>query len=103
MKNSIIIYSLSFILFACGTAAQLYQPVEADVKNVTAKGTVTDLASLQQGYKLFEQHCTKCHGLTPPPRKSPEQWNHILSKMFPKTKMTEQEKTLVQNYILARR
>lgn len=103
MKKPIVIYSLSAILFACGTTTQLYQPVEADVQTAKTQGTVTDLVSLQQGYKLYQQHCTHCHGLTPPPRKSTEQWNHILSKMFPKTKMTEQEKTLVQNYILARR
>lgn len=103
MRKTIFLYCVVAFLLACGSTAQLYQPVDADVKNAMARGTGTDLAGLQQGYKLYQQHCTRCHGLTAPPRKTPEQWNRILSKMFPKTKMTEQEKTLVATYILARR
>jgi len=103
MKSNLLKLLVLSILFACGSTKALYQPVEADVQRMSEKGMTTNLASLQHGYELFAKNCVECHSLTPPPRKSVEQWNRILKQMFPKTKMTQQEQELVKSYITARR
>jgi mono/diheme cytochrome c family protein len=103
MRHSRKLVLISLLFAACGTSSKLFQPVEADVQHASANGKTTDMASLQKGYTLYQQHCSGCHALVAPPRRSMEQWNHILPKMFPKTKLTEQERGLVQSYIEARR
>ena len=101
--RSLLKLFVASILFACGSTKALYQPVDADVQRMSEKGMTTSLTSLQHGYELFSKNCAECHSLTPPPRKSVDQWNRILKQMFPKTKMTAQEQELVRVYITARR
>ena len=103
MKSNLLKLFVAILFFACGSTKALYQPVDADVQRMSEKGMMTSLASLQHGYELFSKNCAECHSLTPPPRKSVEQWNRILKQMFPKTKMTPQEQELVKSYITARR
>ena len=103
MKSNLLKLFVASILFACGSTKALYQPVDADVQRMSEKGMTISLTSLQHGYELFSKNCAECHSLTPPPRKSVDQWNRILKQMFPKTKMTAQEQELVRVYITARR
>lgn len=103
MKKLAWFFLFMSIFYACGSSKVLFEPVSADVQRMEENGVKTDLASLQHGYQLYSQHCSTCHGLIAPPRKSMEQWNRILPKMFPKTKLSPADQALITSYITARR
>jgi cytochrome c5 len=103
MKKAIILVIASLSVWACTSSKKLFEPWPEDVQHMSEKGIKTDLVTLQKGYQLYSSHCNNCHGLTAPPRKSMEQWNKILPKMFPKTNLTKEEQEVVKSYIAARR
>ena len=78
-------------------------PVPNDVQRASEQGVNTDLASLQEGHAIYLNNCGKCHALVAPPNRTIDQWNKILPKMFPKTKLTEEQQSKVRTYVMARR
>lgn len=78
-------------------------PVTGDVQSASEQGINTDMATLQAGHTLYMNNCGKCHALVAPPNRTIDQWNKILPKMFPKTRLTEDEQAKVRTYVMARR
>ena len=103
MKNKLLCLLLILAVTACTSSKKLMTPASGDVEKMSQQGVQTDMASLQAGHSLFLSNCGKCHALIPPPNRTVDQWNKILPKMFPKTKLTEEEQGKVRNYIMARR
>ena len=99
MKKSVIfsgiciLFSISFSSCLKNDKVDLYVPAESDT---TANASLEDL---QQGRELYIDNCKSCHNLYSPDEYSASQWNSILTKMAPRTNMTESEIILVKKYI----
>lgn len=57
-------------------------------------------AEIQQGKTLMEQRCIKCHSMKVVQDYSPERWEKILPKMSRKAKLSPQESSTLERYIL---
>lgn len=77
--------------FACSTA--LYIP---DEKN-TALGS--NLNDLKAGRKLYVEKCGSCHALVLPEKHTPAEWRTAVEQMQAKSKITDEEKTLILSYL----
>ena len=54
------------------------------------------------GYKLYSEKCAGCHQLYHPDKYTIGQWNSILSKMFPKAKVSSKDQQkLIEDYVYA--
>ena len=92
----IIVLTASFFLFSCKkyeVGSNAYIPSETDV---TATATLVDL---QKGRELYIQNCVQCHNLPSPDDYSPMNWNSVLTKMVPKTNLTDAQTLLVKKYV----
>ncbi|HOW30973.1 MAG TPA: cytochrome c [Bacteroidales bacterium] len=86
---------LLLALVACSTT-KMYTPSGANEnKRITAT-----LAELEQGRNLYVNNCNKCHGLSKPESRTPEQWTKVLESMAPKAKLTDAQKELVYKYLV---
>lgn len=90
------------ILLIVSCATQVANTV-AHLEPVPEKSEVLSSFSeeqLAQGELLFEQNCAECHKLKDPASRDPEQWNNVLKRMLPKTKLTYDESRLVRAYLV---
>jgi cytochrome c5 len=102
MKRQLALLSIALLLVACAGSKKM-QPTAADVERMNSSGSSIDLASLNEGYTLYEANCGKCHALEAPSSHSVADWEQILPAMFPKTKLTDSEQAKVRAYVMARR
>lgn len=108
MKKALYLSVVVALLTACSgskkttSSVDAMKPTEADVQKQVQAGVITDLATLENGYSLYTANCGTCHKLFEPSQKSMEQWNGILPKMFPKTKLSVTEQANVRAYIVAK-
>lgn len=82
MKKIICVFA-SIILISCGST-KLLTPTQADADRGSAKFSGLTLASLNEGKANFETHCTTCHGLKDPKKKTEDQWKSIVPRMAQK-------------------
>ncbi len=54
---------------------------------------------LAQGKTVYENSCAKCHELPNPKSYSSEKWIAIMKWMAPKAKLTQEQSTMVYNYV----
>lgn len=80
--NKLILSLCVFVLFSC--SAKLLAPTQADAERGMTKYEGLTLASLNEGKALFEQNCSKCHGLKSPTSRNEEKWNKIVPIMVKK-------------------
>ena len=94
MKNPFIFSIVCLIVFlsAC-LPVKLIPPTQFDADRMQEKFPGYTLSELNRGKGLFEQNCTKCHGLKNPASKSEEQWNKIVPKMV--NRLNKKEKMLL--------
>lgn len=57
------------------------------------------IVEVEKGQALYAVACTKCHYLYAPEGRNDKQWAHVLEEMFPKTKLSAEEKNLVERYV----
>lgn len=81
-----------------GSTAKSASTPEAAVAEV--KKNYTE-AQMQEGKKIWEASCDKCHKLFQPESHSVKAWERILPRMSKKAKLEEQQRGLVRAYILA--
>jgi cytochrome c5 len=76
---------LSFCVLALvSCSAKLLVPTQADADRGMTKYEGLSLTSLLEGKALFEQNCSKCHGLKSPTSRNEEKWNKIVPIMVKK-------------------
>ncbi|MFZ4523612.1 MAG: c-type cytochrome [Bacteroidales bacterium] len=81
-------------MLACSPA--LYVPTleVANRKNM-------DLNNLNEGRQLYTGHCGSCHRLHLPGEFGEQAWRSFTNSMQPRAKITDDEKRLILDYILA--
>ena len=95
LKSKILVVAvLGMLIYSC--SPKVAAPV-AEVKKIETPLT----PELAEGKMTFEKDCTKCHGLPEFSRHTKEQWVSVVDNMGKKAKLTEGQKTLVYNYIVA--
>lgn len=79
----------------------LYSCAPKFAASTTAVKNVELTPALAEGKNLFESNCTKCHGLPPVTKHTKEDWIPVVTRMAKKANLTEEQKGLVYNYIVA--
>jgi mono/diheme cytochrome c family protein len=79
------------MVWACGSA--LYLPTSATVSDPE------ELTSLQQGRKLYIDHCGSCHNLYKPDSYSKEKWTHQMQEMKVEAKISDAQADLILDYL----
>lgn len=93
MKTKIVTVSLiAIILYSCGGSKST--PPMVDVKKVEMT------PALVEGKNLYESNCAKCHKLFEPEKFTAEKWTRILEWMQPKAKITDEQRTIIFNYLV---
>ncbi|MFC4818609.1 MULTISPECIES: cytochrome C [unclassified Flavobacterium] len=104
MKNSkwTALAVLGVVLYACSpkvaTTTAPPKVVIATTETVTETILTPELA---KGKSLYEDSCANCHKLFPASKHDKEGWVVTLDRMAPKAKITEEEKVLIYNYLVA--
>ena len=83
---------LGILIYSC--SPKVAAPV-AEVKKVELT------PELAEGKLVFENNCAKCHGLPALTRHTKEEWIPVVTRMAKKAKLSEEQKGLVYNYIVA--
>jgi hypothetical protein len=78
-------------------------PIESDVAIANAHWQGTTLDNLTQGYSIYDDKCTDCHGVKKPQDFTEDEWNSIMPKMGRKAKLDTNQYKLVFRYILTKR
>lgn len=95
-KKSLRRYLLVLLLILLSCTPALYIPTE---REATEKGV--PLEELRQGRQLYVDHCGSCHMLYLPNQFSHYIWRQEVDEMQPRTRLSDREKQLILNYILA--
>jgi hypothetical protein len=102
-KYLVMILVLMSLVFVCCKGTQYLIPTDADVTNAQTHWKGTGLVQLTQGYAIFSDKCTDCHGLKKPQKWTEDEWLTIMQKMGRKAKLDSAQYNLVLHYILAKR
>ncbi|HXB11321.1 MAG TPA: hypothetical protein VNZ45_05000 [Bacteroidia bacterium] len=78
-------------------------PTESDVAIAGTHWQGTTIDNLNQGYSIFDDKCTDCHGVKKPQDFTVEEWNSIMPKMGRKAKLDSTQYNMVFRYILTKR
>ena len=78
-------------------------PAQPDVAIASAHWPGTTLDNLKQGYSIYNDKCTECHGTKKPQDFSVDDWNSIMPKMGRNAKLDSVQYAMVFHYILAKR
>jgi hypothetical protein len=104
-KHNVVYYSLmrykfgkiglvlfaAIVFFACKSA--LYIPSKETVK------ADINIETLKKGRTLYVNNCSSCHALYLPERYSKKEWVKWVDDMAPRSKITNEEKKLIQAYL----
>lgn len=78
-------------IWACGSA--LYIPTSETVNDTAS------LTELQEGRKLYINHCGSCHNLYKPQSYTREKWTHQMLEMKVEAKISDEQAVLILNYL----
>lgn len=98
MKTATII----FCIFFFGCSHKTIAPTEPASTSMEQKvpGITSDRMSM--GKQLYASHCASCHRLYDPAKYTGSQWDKILPKMIPRTKLSDMEKSQkIKDYVHA--
>ena len=82
-------------IFLAGCASALYQPLP---EHATASVSYEQLV---QGRAVYVNKCGSCHSLYLPHQYTAEVWAHNLDEMQERSKMSDEEKKMVYDYIIS--
>jgi cytochrome c5 len=111
-RTVIMLTLLSVVLICCksltpankATASKpSLAPDSTDVTIARTHWAGTSTANLTQGYTIFSDKCTECHGVKNPQDFSINDWNNILPEMGKKANLDSVQYRYVYQYILAKR
>ncbi len=103
MKKTAIIMgcaaSMMMLAYCTPKASKAISSLPVETKEqITAQYTANEL---ETGKTIFLANCAKCHKLKQPETRTPGQWNKILKRMIPKSKLNDSEGKLVRAYVIA--
>jgi len=78
-------------------------PTEKELTVAQKTNTSITLSDLKKGHSIFFNQCTECHKAYEISKFSEKKWKHEIDDMSPKAKLTDEQKTLLSNYILSYR
>lgn len=78
-----------------------YKPKIEDVNTLNGKYSEQELAVIKQGFAIYTNECTKCHGEKNILSFNESEWANIIDDMAPKAKLNSTQKEAVSKYILA--
>ena len=112
-KTAFLLISIAIVVVCCKSTQTVSQktppaksplePIESDVAIANAHWQGTTLDNLTQGYSIYSDKCSDCHGTKKPDSYTVDEWNSILPKMGRKAKLDSTQYKLVFRYILTRR
>ena len=100
MKNTIVFSLCLLFLAACAVKKTTISLNDADAARASAKYPGASLATLQQGKSLYEENCSKCHGLKSPSAYNEEEWGKHVKRMAPKAKIDKATEGLILQYVV---
>ena len=100
---------IGIALYAC--APKVVTPPVAPKEVAVAEPVKTVIAEpvkemvltpeLAKGKSLYEDSCAHCHKLFPTTKHDKEGWVATLDRMAPKAKISEEDKKMIYNYLVA--
>ena len=94
-----VLFLLFLIIIGCASVLPII--TEEQSRHLSTRWPNITSRALNDGRRLYIDHCSGCHSLYVPSRFNEEQWKYIVKKMQLKAKLTDAEKELVLMYILA--
>jgi cytochrome c5 len=89
------------LALGAGCAAALPRPSAETVARAQGRWPDSTLEQLEHGRAVFAQRCAGCHALPLPDSKSEAEWKKVLDEMGAEAKLTSDERTLVERFILS--
>ena len=101
MKKNLI---LAVIVVAAGCiSVSKLQPRQEEISAMQQKVPGISMDRAMEGYKLYKNKCSGCHGLHSPQEYTATEWNKNLEEMFPKAKISDATtKSLIRDYLYAK-
>lgn len=100
MKKTLLLSTTILFLAACASKKVTVSLSEADGARAAAKYPGASLASLQKGKTMYEENCSKCHGLKSPTAYNEEQWGKHVKRMAPKARIDKPTEDLILQYLV---
>ena len=85
---------------ACASGS-IPHPTPADVTRAQQEWPDASVASLERGRDLYVARCSGCHPLHRPNEFEPARWNELVTKMAPRARLSEEERTQILRYLAA--
>lgn len=86
-------------LLGCLTVEQMAPRVESVL--VTANTSNESLAALEEGRNIYITDCARCHSVERVNRYTVAQWEKIVERMAPESKLDAAEKDALRSYLMA--
>jgi cytochrome c5 len=100
MKKTILLAATILILAACASKKATLALTDSDGSRAAAKYPGASLLTLQKGKTLYEENCSKCHGLKSPTAYNEEEWIKHVKRMAPKAKIDKPTEDLILQYVV---
>ncbi|MBS1934892.1 MAG: hypothetical protein JST96_12900 [Bacteroidetes bacterium] len=84
---------------ACATV-KLAEPTQIDADRGSQKFSGYSLNDLNEGKKIYEANCNKCHRYKAPESRDEAKWDDIIPKMAKKAKLSSDQQELVLKYVV---
>jgi cytochrome c5 len=90
-------FAIVGLLVACSSSKKAV--AESKTETATEVVAVEMTPELVAGETIFNNKCGKCHALPEPSRYSKERWVPIMNSMAKKSKLSDDDRDLVYNYV----
>lgn len=100
MKKLLILSFCLAIVASCASKKTVASLTESDGARAASKYPGASLATLQQGKTMYEENCSKCHGLKSPTAYNEEQWGKHVKRMAPKARIDKATEELILQYVV---
>jgi len=99
-RRHALIFVVAFIAPGCMSLEEMAPPVGPDFAARSRDRTVA-VAVLEQGRAVYLTDCARCHSVEPIARYSAVQWEDIVRRMAPQSKLDEARTHALRAYVLA--
>lgn len=96
----IFLFIITIVLARCAPKATTTREMTSEEKVADVKKNYSE-EQMDEGKKLMQGNCGKCHKLFSPESRSVEKWENILPSMVKRSKLNDAQGNKVRAYILA--